>query len=458
MGSLSVGTVTVPYIPDYLARRSLADGHCGRPPMRNDLLKSLYATMLQRFTPEQVIEFWRHLPLATAGTASLGDLLRHIWNADGVSSKEYVGRALCCVEPFLVGQGHDVPEFLESLAFRINKGTPVPGRTLIAWMQPVLKTIFFATDLRYKVLQLMAFTSDKFIPGSHREVLRLERKGGFTTAWCLFAPDRNLSVQWAYHSELIGLKMMANAPRVLGLPAFEDIRSLCDTGMLEHILWGDTLSIEDGRILINGKVHGEVIPFRSYCARLGFDLSHLDAPDWPVHLIHEALHCPLRKREVLHAGCAYGAPVWIAQVRYPTRAEDQDQALQHVIGDMEDTWGEELENRHARLLESLAAKAEFTYFKRDGVMLLNGNTLIRGVPAELLAYMLKSFRESGKTEFLLSEFKRDTDILKRRQPNLEAFLEKLRERLETRSDKVRIKVAKGLRLLEADCPVRFEEK
>jgi hypothetical protein len=444
---------------EYLAQRAMPDNICCRAPMRNDLLKSVYATMLQEFTFEQVVEFWNNLPMEVAGKpVSQGDLFRHLWTSEKTSTKEYVARVLDCVEWFLVRHGYDVPVFMERLAFRINEGTPVPGKTLITWMKPVLKTIFFATDLRLKVLQLMAYTAEQFIPGSYREVLRVEREGSFTLAWCLFAPDSNLSIRWPYHSELIGLKLMANAPKVLGLPPFEDIRNLSDTGIIEHILWDEKVSVEGNRMFINGEECGESVSFHAYVKRLGFNLDHLKSPDLQVTLMHKPFYCPLRKREVLHKDCAYGAPVWIGMIRYATRIDDQENALHHMIEDMEDTWGEELENRHARLLEMLAEKADFVYLQEANIMLLNGNLLIKGVPAGLLAYMLRAFRDAGKTEFFLSDFKKDTDILTRKLPNLEAFLEKLRDRLATRSMKVSILAGKGRRTLKADCPVHFTEK
>ena len=465
---IASNTVSTLGLDAYLAARHMDDEVCGCGPMRNDLLKSLYATMLMRFPFEHILEFWRHLPLKFEGRIlSDADLFRHIWVGEQTASKEYVARALCCVEYFLVHRGYPVKDFIDNLAFCVDKGTPVPGKAMLSMLEPLLDQLYAMVepivDMNLKVLQLMSLTADKFIPGSHREVLKVDRKDGLSTAWVLFAPDGKMRVQWTYHSELIGLKMLSSAPRVLGLNPFEDIQSVADTGMVEHILWKEKLQLEGSRVFINGVEHGEVLSFRSYCRTLGLNMDKLNPPDWPVMLIHKPLHCDIRGREVLHAGCAYGAPMWIAKVLYPTRQKRHERPLKKVVDDINERTDDEMEGLHARLLEELSEKAHFTFVrdgkdKEGGHLLLNGNSLIKGVPGEFLAYMLRVHRDTGRNEFLLLEFKQNTSIRNSLNPNLERRLGEVSYRLTTHSQKVRVLIKKGVRILKAECPIEFEER
>ncbi len=446
---------------EFLAKRFMPDNLCKRPLMQNDLLRSLYGTMLLLWPVELILEFWNRLPLESAGRTLTGaELFRHIWDTSKAAPKEYVARVMWCIEFFLVQHGMDVQKFMDTVVFRINDGTPVSAPTLTRWIMSKVHSIYTAKDLRVKVLELMADTTEKFIPGSYREVLRVEKQDDVRTAWCLWAPDKNLNIKWTYHSELFGLKMLTNAPRVLGLPPFERVDDLAETGCVEHILWDCEMRVEGDRLLIDGEDHGRRIPFQEHCRKLDVDLDHLFPPDWTVNLIHKPYHCPLRRREVLHVGCAYDAPVWIGKVRFPRHQPDNTAALTHLLSDIVESKAElqeRLEAKHACLLDSLIEKAVFTYTAGENIMELNSKVLIRGVPAELLSYMLRAHRDSGKTRFLLADFKRDTGILNRRNPNLEAFLEKLRVRLTDRFHRMRIVIEPGVRILQMDCPVIFKE-
>lgn len=98
----------------------------------------------------------------------------------------------------------------------------------------------------------------------------------------------------------------------------------------------------------------------------------------------------------------------------------------------------------------------FTYYRNANTVLLGDDPLIKGVPAKLLARILKDYVGTQKRMFFLSEFRTLKDILGQR-PNLEARLGRLSKRLEERSGRVRLLRMRGARIFWCDGPVEFVE-
>lgn len=81
--------------------------------------------------------------------------------------------------------------------------------------------------------------------------------------------------------------------------------------------------------------------------------------------------------------------------------------------------------------QSAQEKLIFTYFKKEDCILLNGEYLIRNVPARILWRMLNHYKNEGKTEFTNREFRMDSWLqLPEIKDNLETRMILLRKRLE----------------------------
>ncbi|WP_374027416.1 GAF domain-containing protein [Bdellovibrio bacteriovorus] len=84
-------------------------------------------------------------------------------------------------------------------------------------------------------------------------------------------------------------------------------------------------------------------------------------------------------------------------------------------------------------------KLIFSYFQKEDCILLNGEYLIRNVPARILWRMLKEYQMQGKTEFTNRELRMDSWLqLPEVKDNLETRLILLRKRLEKKCPLVSI--------------------
>lgn len=407
--------------------------------IRHDYKKACYRAMLSEFEHREIAEYFGKVALVIDGRTIQGpDLYKLLWSEKAKITSGWDYTSDNHLERFLIDKGRDPNKVMAKMLWLNDRSTHIPGRVLMTWFYPKLESLFDSIDTRDMVFSLIAIFTETWLPGTvHRRVKRWE-EAEWIKSILVFIPDSSFEVILDWDYEFIAGPQVLNAPVMFGLPLFEDFGMIADSRNPESVLWETDADprLEAGVFSIRGEVYGRQVSFRAFCADRAIDLSKYNPSDVPVVVMERDYVCPLRKRIVLHAGAAYGAPLYLSWVAHrKLNIERKGGLFDLLIKDIEreeSVQKDALESRHQAMLAFAAGKATFVYHAADESITLNGEHFTKNVPAKIMKYLLETHQREGKAEFEYRELKRQFEIsLGQKNANFEVRFTRLAEKLKS---------------------------
>ncbi|NLG16940.1 MAG: hypothetical protein GX556_06355 [Fibrobacter sp.] len=344
---------------------------------------------------------------------------------------------------------------------------------MIKWTTPVLELFFQTDDIRHLILQLIPHYSSIMAPGLYHRIAEytVDEKNGSAEATIVLFPSTDeppsstvsRNILPPFDCELWVTMIIQSIPQSMHLKPFEKFSIIADTRPV-HSIVPDAV-YRNGKYYLDDKEIGRETTFSTFCKNRSISsiFENSSIPDITIAEITNDYYCPVRKRIVLHKGCAYGSPACLYSFKYNTRVKKPKGFFTSIIDETTSNTNRfwlKVQNKHNELLSNIEPTANFVYHVKDESISVSGKHLVKSVPAKILRYILKQYREKQQCEFEYREFINNPDIvLNTLAPNMAVRLSRLAKTLEAEFPSLKIiRTERGKFSIKVLCRLSYVEK
>lgn len=354
----------------------------------------------------------------------------------------------------------------------LDGGSFLPPRVLLGELDPHLPRLYRDSDSRLALADCFQGIWNRLHPFAPIRRVHARVSEGWHDLWLevrIAEPGSALDLPWLL------LPLFRAFPRAFSLPEFEVVEAVADPRRVHAILADDSgVRFANGGLDLGGMRLGESVEIREHFRESGIPSPQGWDMDADACLVRADYYCPSRRRILLLAGCAYGAPGFVFHARFRALGNQDANPLsaliRAVIGSGLDAAGKSGPIEAAALNGSAALLKEggilyrpphrFVYHQADDSISCDGRHLTKNVPARILRRLVRDYVQSGRREFEFRTFKRDAEIVtNRKRPNFEVRLRRVQEVvLGVPCGLILHRPRPGLLELEASGPIEYAEE
>lgn len=336
---------------------------------------------------------------------------------------------------------YDIHELLsEIIMLRAQAFSISAIQEMLRLLEPYLEEAFTSDNLYLFVFKIIEIVHTYQVPGSSFHLIGHEENDIEGVGCMELFYDREAPGAYAYDITTWKNYIILESPRMIGLPAFENIEVIAECRKVEDILEERPYEIIDGNLLLDGVHIGKFASFSLFLERHTLYNDATVIPDWNGILIEQNVYDIAGTGLQLRKGCFYNAPYVLMKVRYLKGSYDKSRILKQlinansghvpVIPDESD-----YEVRHSSLLSSLTKKVRIEYNTPQQKVSINGTYVLKGFPAQLFWWICNKYVSEGRTEFSYQDIIVDPFfVLDPEKPNITTRFGRLKEKLKNEYD------------------------
>lgn len=418
----------------------------------NIFLKLAYSELLLSFRTEDLV------PLVQNASVTSRKLIENAWQEDEMVSIEDNAMMIESFSNWLLAKGENLDLFGNRMFDKLKHLTTIPKRALMRSYLPYIREFYDMKDQRFGILSLIEKRNlfhenfhfvEGTLKGSERHDFLLNRSSGSGHPSAVYS-------SWL-------LRAFQQAPTLLSLPAFEDVKIYATQYSAEEALLGRLIGNQDrDTFYVSGIAVGKVVKFGECLEKLPKNLGLSKLADKPCVRLDTDVVDTFTGTRLLYKDRYYGAPVSIAEFIYAKDVTTKDpfaNLISSLVQDEYRVWPP-VQKAHDELLHKINHVAEIIYYETDDSISVNGKHLMRNVPARILRNVLREYTKTGREEFENREFKRDPEIcIDPVNPNFESRLNRVVDHLEKVSDVMGLnRHRRGGFRFEPHCHIEFHEE
>jgi hypothetical protein len=410
-------------------------------PIRTDLLKSLYLSMLVCCPPSTVMDFWtdvlRKHPLP--GITSLRDFILVIYAPDQRVPLSFHHHALREAEAFFEQRKMNVQEFFKVFNSNDVLSLVYDPVKLLGWIKPFIGFLYHIRDVRVLILKILDRLSAAFYEQKTHRLVYHHKGDEFHECLTLLSWDHKFHFRIPYGADYWTQSILQVMPVPLGLEPFEHIGIVADS----RLPWEIYPQLKLQEHPEGYTLDGEWIALWVKMHEMDFwNKGRVGLHHWAGNIRVLRWQKKLESYSRLQVGVCYGAPFTLFRLKFYKRKKVHgENAVSSLLDWQEGSLKKhtQLEANHKEFLLYCSKRYEYQFLLADDSCLVNGEYLVRGVPARILKYVLSEYLEKGQVRFEHKAVRKQPELfLDPRNPNLEARLQRLMEKLEQKDCGIRL--------------------